>query len=203
MKFTLSQSRKILLPSLLLLMILGASMDQSVAHRINQLRGWFGTHSVTSSAQSTSLQTFQDTHPQDVSNAVVSAIAARLQSVSGLDELVVEPSSSSAGYTVSAEVDLGPNPNESKLSWSPKVASAAEAYFTNLFSGSEKIVNAQVYFILGGQVVASAGLGQAVYQHMEVSTSTMSDMSFVAILSHQPTMTSGGMKDSWFEEASN
>jgi len=135
----------------------------------------------------------------NVPEAIVQGIANQLGTVSGLDELVVMSAVNGAGYTVSATVDLGQNTSENASVWRTSVQSDVSRYFQGVFAKQLNVENAQVYFTLGGNVVAGAGLGTSAYQTLTTSVSTTSESMSQAI-AQLPVVSQDGANDSWFEE---
>ena len=136
----------------------------------------------------------------DVPNAVVEKIASSLGGVSGVDELVVLPTSAS-GVMVSAMVNLGDH-SIPKTTWRPIVQADVEAFFPAVFGSQENVQMAQVYFTENGNVVAGAGLGERAYSNMAANAST-GQSGFVAELKTSPMNTGNGMDESWYQSLSS
>ncbi|SFU76000.1 hypothetical protein [Alicyclobacillus macrosporangiidus] len=130
----------------------------------------------------------------DVPDTVVQAVARSLAPVSGLDELVVLPNVS-GGYTVSAQVELGIDASAAAAAES-QMANLAQSYFQRVYSAGEDIVDAQVYFMAGGQLVGGADLGRDAYQKLDVSATTAPG-AFLQAVQSLPVRTGEGADDSW------
>ncbi|WDL97327.1 hypothetical protein [Alicyclobacillus sp. ALC3] len=137
----------------------------------------------------------------NVPNAAVVAIADQLGGLQGRSpELVVTPSATGTGYDVSATVDLGDSANTSSATWRPEVKHDVPVYFQGVFASGQPVEQAQVYFTVGGQIVAGAALGKASYQALTASAATGGG--WLSTLSSLPAITGEGVNDRWFEIAS-
>lgn len=134
----------------------------------------------------------------DVSDAVVAKVAQSLSNVLGdNDELVVLPATGSTGVTVSATITLdGGDP--SSTNWKQTVSDDIGQYFTDIYTLTQPIENAQVYFLQNGQLVAGAEVGRQVYKQLTDTTGTGSG-GFVQSLAAQPVRTNQGAMDSWVQ----
>ncbi len=136
----------------------------------------------------------------NVPNSAVVAIANQLGGLQGRSpELVVTPSSTGTGYDVSATVDLGDSANTSSATWTPEVKHDVPVYFQGVFSSGQPVEQAQVYFTVGGQIVAGAAIGRASYEALTASAST--GAGWLSTLSSLPAITGEGANDRWFEIA--
>ncbi|MCL6597309.1 MAG: hypothetical protein K6T81_01060 [Alicyclobacillus macrosporangiidus] len=130
----------------------------------------------------------------DVPDTVVQTVARSVAPVSGLDELVVLPNAS-GGYTVSAQVELGVDAS-AKAAAESQMANLAQLYFQRVYGAGEDIVDAQVYFIAGGQLVGGADLGRDAYRKLDVSATTAPG-AFLQAVQSLPVRTGEGADDSW------
>ncbi len=133
----------------------------------------------------------------DVPDSVVRVVTNSVSNIAGLEEMVVLPAKSGSGYSVVAQVDLGPSVSDAAAA-SEKIQSEMAKYFTDVFSVQQHITEAQMYFMTNNQIVASAGLGSAAYHKLAVSTGTLPDGVIVS-LEQMPLVTQSGENDSWFE----
>ena len=133
----------------------------------------------------------------DVPENVVQKVTDSVSGVAGLDEMVVLPAKGGSGYSVTAQIDLGSNVVNSTDA-SDKIQTETSKYFTGIFSSKENVVNAEVYFLVNGQIVASAGLGKVAYGELTARTGT-SPFDLTASLQTMPMKTGAGAENSWFE----
>ncbi|MCF8564819.1 hypothetical protein LLE49_08760 [Alicyclobacillus tolerans] len=145
--------------------------------------------------------TTQGTSVGDVSNQVVADIAKQLGVVGGLNDLVVLPVSGGQSYMVSATVDLADH-SLSTAQWNAMVKKDVPVFFAGAFKAGSSIEDAQVYFMVNGQIVAGAGLGKSAYQALSSEVST-GQSGFDAMLSSAPMVTTQGASQRWFQVSSN
>lgn len=160
-----------------------------------------GVNSSTGASQTLEqniLSAFQVTTSGDVPSSVETAVVSRLQNVKGANELVVTPSSSGAGYDVSATVDLGDDENISYGTWAAMVKQDLPSYFEGVFGSGQPIQQADVYFLLDGQIVAGAALGATAYQTIDSATSA-NGSNWVTAMAGLPVDTTEGPNARWFE----
>ncbi|MCL6445525.1 MAG: hypothetical protein K6T83_19065 [Alicyclobacillus sp.] len=137
----------------------------------------------------------------NVPDAVVRHIADGVGAVPGV-ELVVLPSSRGDGYVVFATVDLGTNPAGPPAEWSTVVKRDMNTFFRGIYTSGEPVEDAAVYFMIGQQTVAGAGLGRTSFEQLASAASTNTG-GLVAALIQAPQRTVGGPEDQWIQVASN
>jgi hypothetical protein len=185
-----------------MVVVLGAAyaiLDTRLMQGDPSIAAWVssGEFSLATAVQSA----FQSTSAGNVPDAAVAAITNHVGQVQGLNELVVTPADTGQGYDVSATVDLGENPAVSYAAWSKTVKQDVPAYFQDVFGSGQPVQEAEVYFLLDGNLVAGAALGASAYQALgtEVSTSGASQSAWVSTLASEPVVEDAGPNTRWFE----
>jgi|GEM_PF-6350351 len=126
---------------------------------------------------------------EDVPEDVLNRITLALNSISGLNELVVEPAAG-GGYQVSATVSLAGSAT------SEEFQNTVGQFFTSVYSSHCNVQDAEVYAMQNGRIVAGAGLGISVYKQIS-STAGVSRFSLVDALKGATNNTEG-VDDKWF-----
>jgi hypothetical protein len=134
---------------------------------------------------------------KDVPESVVRQITGVVSGVAGIDQMVVLPAADGDGYSVTAEIDLG-SETGSQAEISDKIQTETTKYFTQIFSDGKEVIDAEVYFLANGQIIASAGLGTKAYHELVARTGTNS-FNLTVSLETMPSVTGQGENNSWFE----
>lgn len=167
------------------------------------LGGFYGGRALFSIHSSPEIQhsTYSMTKPAiattDVPEIVVKQITNSLADVAGIDQMVVLPAENIQGYSVTAQIDLG-SETENPSELSDKIQKDISTYFKHIFSNKIDVIDAEVYFLSNGQVVASAGLGNRTYHELAAKTG-VSPYDLAVSLESMPTVTGRGENNSWFE----
>lgn len=143
---------------------------------------------------STSQSTWPNTN--DISNAVVNQVTRSVSNVSGLNDIVVLPDTKPGTYTVSAMVDLGDADENVPALWDRSVDDAVDTYFQDLFSNQFHVSEAEVYFTLDGNIVASAGLGADAY-HEVATVADTGEGGLAAVLRSMHSDSTDDMNNHW------
>lgn len=137
----------------------------------------------------------------NVPDSAVRAIASQLGQLRGSNpELVVAPAMTGSSYDVSATVDVGEDASVPASAWTATVKHDVPVYFAGVFGSGQPIEQAEVYFTVGGQIVAGAALGKSSYKALVASTAA-GGSGWLATLSSLPAVTGQGAGNRWFEIA--
>lgn len=161
----------------------------------------YSIHQLLPAGAAGSTQTSAGVSTSAADNVPSTAVAAIARSLGGLQgrspELVVTPSATGSGYDVSATVDVGDSARTPAATWKTEVEHDVTEYFQGVYGSGQPIMQAQVYFTVGGQIVAGAALGKASYKALTASAST--GTGWLSTLSSLPAITGEGTNDRWFE----
>jgi hypothetical protein len=167
------------------------------------LGGFYGGRALFSIHSSPEIQssTYSMTKPAiattDVPEIVAKQITNSVADVAGIDQIVVLPAENTQGYSVTAQIDLG-SETADPTELSGKIQKNISTYFRHIFSSKIDVVDAEVYFLSNGQIVASAGLGNRTY-HELAAKAGVSPYDLAVSLESMPTVTGQGENNGWFE----